>query len=148
MSSPFIARVLFKGDVEDAEDVEDPTSRCIIEEINRECETNSKIGGEGTRCIGCGTLIVHFFDNKRERFYCGVDCIGVTASHRLNADAFITHYSSPIASAVRIKSLPIYGMQVILSYLYNKHLGAADMETKWNQIQHSVLFKRKLIIDK
>ena len=140
MSFKPVARELFSE--------EDATSSCIIEEFNSACEANRQIEGDGSRCVGCDTLIVQSLDHKRERFYCGGGCVGVNLGPRLRADAFITYYASPIASAVRVRSLPIDGYNIIMSFLYHNHLGYGDMATKWNQIQHTVLFKRKMIVDK
>lgn len=136
-----VARELFKDDVEDA------TSTTIMEEFNTQCEANRQVGGDGSRCIGCGTPIVQKYDNKRERFHCGNDCIRAQLTRTLRADAFTRHYASPMASAVRAGVLLADGMHVILCYLYKNHLGSGNMGSKWGQINRTVVCKQKMIVE-
>ena len=136
MNSALVNRRLFV--------IEDATPQCILEEFNEACEANMKREGEGSRCVGCNTLIIQSLDRKRERFYCGVDCVGVTSGLKIKALVFVTYYALPLTSAVRVRSLSFDGIKVILSFLYDKHLGHEDMATKWGKIEHTVLFKRKI----
>jgi len=138
MNSALVNRRLFE--------IEDATPQCIIKEFNKACEANmKKEGEEESRCLGCNTPIVQPVDQKRKRFHCGVNCVGVTSGLKIKALVFVTYYALPLTSAVRVRSLSFDGIKVILSFLYDKHLGHEDMATKWGKIEHTVLFKRKMI---
>ena len=131
-----VSRQLFGAD-------DDAKSSSIIQGFASACEANRGIQGEGTRCTGCETLIVQSqSDKKRRQFFCGPKCIGVNLSSSLRVDAFINHYASPIASALRVKSLSFDGMRLILGFLYDKHLGCDNMTEKYEKLLNTVVFNK------